>query len=177
MRNLPAFTHIEGLAYVAKVRARRRLYTGKFGLMAQRVIEDCTLALALDAHRMALVTYVRETGDHACGWWKQPGLERCRRLSIVFRDRMTGAVLQHERETSLAIARAIFGQQVDLLWCEAPQSGRCKPAGHWHYRLFCDARGRAARPVDTVFSRENAAAEWQSWSDVVGQRQDRAKAA
>jgi hypothetical protein len=153
------FTDIDGLAWAAKLRARRRLYDGGFGLMAQRVIEDCTHALIVDDRRLALATYVREASDQACGWWKQPGLDRCRRLSVVFRDRTTNDILGQDREISLALARAFFGELTDRPWCETPPAERCKPLGYWHFRLFCDARGRSVPPRDVAFTRENAGVE------------------
>jgi hypothetical protein len=164
MEKYPAFTNIDGLAYFARLRARQRVYNGKFGLMAQRVIEHCTHKLNLGSDRMALVTYVRETGEQACGWWAQPGLKRCRRLSVVFRNSRTGAILPHDRQASLAIAQAMFAAQIELVWCETPADSQCKPAGFWHYRLFCDARGRAAPLQQSTFTRENAGAAWITWN-------------
>ena len=133
-------------------------------------IRLCTHKLRLSPEHNAIIILTRDVGHHDSGWWKNPDYERCWHLSISYREVNDGRLLDQDKAESARIARAFFGDDARLLWCEPSYSEDGKRADVWHYRLFCDAGWQPLKPRGEVYSRENTPAGWKSFSELHGYR-------
>lgn len=114
------------------------------------------------------IIFTRESGYHACGWWKNPLYDRCFHLSLSFMDQA-----DRLRQSPL-IVRAIY-PDVDWqrsIWMEPPHSRRGKQLEVYHYRVMIDPNDPNWRtpicPSGEVYSKEWTGPEWKSWSELHG---------
>lgn len=119
-----------------------------------------------------LLTYTRDLGMHSCGWFKNPGFEFCRHLSISFYDPtalLKGLDVPAPRDKKLTAEwlGLFFGKDQDKLWCEPPSSAYGKSREVWHYRLFMAPDFiTPIVPHGEVYSRELTEVGWKSFSEV-----------
>lgn len=114
------------------------------------------------------ICFTRDIEMHTSGWFKNPQFERCRHLSIGFRDPATGLPAPFDRYVAERMARAFFDDETTKIWTETAKSDGGKALGIVHYRVFCDEHWNAIAPVGEVYSRELTEKGWQSWSDQHG---------
>lgn len=105
------------------------------------------------------IMFMRESGYHSGGWWKNPDYERCYHLSISFRGGRNTKDLNK-------ILQGLFGYNTKLLWTEAPYSEQGKQAEVWHYRLFCDENWKAIMPRGEVYNTHFTDRGWKSFSSI-----------
>ena len=115
----------------------------------------------------AHVILTRDTGHHACGWWKNPDYERCLHLSLSFFDPKSRERRGQDREQAAEWVEAVFHSARRLVWTEPPCSEAGKKADVWHYRVFYadEAFRIPILPRGEVYSKELTEAGWLSWSD------------
>jgi hypothetical protein len=144
-------------------RMRRQCQSGLF-------IGEETPSLARCRHRDFVLglqaLFTRDAGYHSSGWWKNPDYERCFHLSLSFFDPETGEITKKCEDMTAVILKALYGDNVSLLWCEPPYYEEGKIRDVWHYRLFCDEHWQPIKPRGEVYSRELTEAGWKSYSDV-----------
>jgi hypothetical protein len=167
------FTDLGALVPFARLRAMRGLYDGHVDDRSMSLMRLCTHRLRLSPEHGALLIFTRDIGHHTGGWWKNPDYERCWHLSISYRQHHEGPhavdrMLDQDKAESERIARAFFGDDARLLWCEPPYSEPGKRADVWHYRLFCGPSWHALKPRGEVYSRADTPAGWKSFSDLHG---------
>jgi hypothetical protein len=103
--------------------------------------------------------FMRESGYHSGGWWKNPEYERCYHLSISFPSGVNANKLNK-------IIDGLFGHSKKMIWIEPPYSNEGKSHGIWHYRLFCDENWKAIVPKGEVYSTDFTPKGWKSFSEV-----------
>jgi len=142
------------------------------GCLPSRYFDRCK---AFHKPSGTLLIYTRDTGYHTSGWWKNPDFERCKHLSISFRDPGDDTI---SADRDLDLTREwiglFFGAARKHLWSEPPFSDEGKQRGVWHYRLFCTPNWHPIRPRGEVYSRELTEAGWRSWSDVQADEAEKA---
>ncbi len=105
------------------------------------------------------VIFTRDTGHHACGWWKNPDYERCYHLSICFRGGRSKSKLRK-------IISGLFGNSKKFIWEESPFSNEGKANEIWHYRVFCDQGWNPILPRKEVYTKEFTELNWKSSSEL-----------
>lgn len=175
------FGTLDALVPYAKTCALRWVYNGKADQRAMHMIAYCTHKLKLSPEHGAIIIFTRDNMHHAGGWFRNPDYEQCLHLSISYRVHHVGEILvdgylPQQRNDSEKIAKAFFGDDAKLTWCEPPYSTEGKEADVWHYRLFCDPGWNPIKPRGEVYSKRNTPAEWKSFSEIHGYKPDAADA-
>lgn len=157
------------LNYVASARLRAASlppYTGFGTLQDQQTIAMCRGQFQHGPELRASVTFTRDDGMHACGWWKNPDYARCEHLSMAFWYSPEMTPVPHDHRRAAVWCLAFFGEHRRLLWIEPPFSAQGKSCDVHHYRLFLAPDWRTPiLPRKEVYTREFTAAGWKSWSD------------
>ena len=170
------------------------LRTANYGATTGRMntpLEQDYVALCSHFHWQTgtTVLYTRDTGHHTGGWFKNPDFERCKHLSIAFRDpwphrpadelatigrvamlaQQMGVVF-NSRPFDPAMAeawvKAILRDDRKLAWTESPFTRAGKAIGVRHYRVFCDRAWAPIKPRGEVYNRELTERGWNSYSDI-----------
>lgn len=179
----------ETIIATIRMRARSGVSTGHDRHPAERAYRDRCSYFHWQSGSVILFTH--DVGHHSSGWFKNPDYERCRHLSLSFRQPFperdpaslasvhTLATLLRSSghhippapfKTDLAAQwiKAIHGEDRRFAWEEGPFSAEGKILTVRHYRVFCDPGWQAIKPRGEVYSRELTAAGWRSWSEVQG---------
>lgn len=114
----------------------------------------------------ATVLYMKESGYHSGGWWKNPDYERCYHLSISFRS-------GSEKKALNEILDNPFGEYKKWLWVEPPYSDEGKNLEVWHYRLFCDNNWQPIKPRGEVYNKDFTERGWKSFSELTNPQQSK----
>lgn len=107
-----------------------------------------------------------DEGMHSSGWWKNPDYERCRHLSVSFRDPITGESAPKDCKITDLWLEAFYGDDRRYIWSEPPFSSDGKRRDVWHYRVFCDPAWQPILPRGEVYSREFTEQGWLSFSEL-----------
>ena len=152
---------IGAAAGLAKIRARKGIYDGRnpIGLVGKRYLHVPT---------GTVLCYSRDSGMHSSGWWKNPEYERCRHLSLSFREPgvINGRTMDRDAALTKKWLGEFFGDDRTKLWCEPPYSDTGHRLNVWHYRLFCAPDWSPIVPRGEVYSKEYTELGWKSFSDV-----------
>jgi len=139
-----------------------------------------------------LVMFTHDAGHHSSGWMKNPDFERCRHLSLSFREpfperdpaslanvHTLGTLMRNADRVMLTVPfdATLAAEWVKLIhrddrrwaWQEGPFSAEGKELGVRHYRVFCDPAWQAIKPRGEVYSKELTEKGWKSWSEVQGE--------
>ena len=153
MRNIDLFT-------ADKDMFQRLIATGRNGLWQGDDMDEYFMSCRWWIEKYeCTVIFMRESGYHSGGWWKNPDYERCWHLSISFPG--------GKNENKLnKILEGLFGSNKKLLWVEPPYSKEGKSNDVWHYRLFCDENWKAIIPRGEVYNTHFTEQGWKSFSEV-----------
>jgi|SRR6478672_6289943 len=139
----------------------RIIKTGRSDLWQGKEIDDYFRKCQWYSQKYeCIIIFMRETGYHSGGWWKNPDYERCWHLSISF----PGGRNQKHFEK---IINSLFGDNKRYLWTEAPYSDQGKQSEVWHYRLFCDENWKAIMPRGEVYTTHFTEQGWKSFSEII----------
>jgi hypothetical protein len=146
----------DNIAGYLKGRAALSHYTGIMTPAAKRYMNECTAA-----HRPSgsVLIFTHDAGMHSSGWWKNPDYERCRHLSLSFRDPKTGMPRSRDKEWTRIWIDAFFGPLKVLIWTEPPYYPEGKANDVYHFRVFFSAGWQVPiLPRGEVYSKEHAPA-------------------
>ena len=161
-------TPMEKVVANLKLAALSGLYSGLIKSPTDAAyIRRCT---EFDVHTGSNLLFTRDIGHHTSGWWKNPDYERCRHLSISFREPQTEWPLPFDRDRGRRWARMFFGDDTRWVWVEPPYSDIGKQLGVHHYRLFCDQGWQPLKPRGEVYSKQFTEIGWKSFSEIHGPR-------
>ena len=113
----------------------------------------------------AIISFTRDEGHHACGWWKNPEYERCWHLSISFIS-INGKPKPKNDKATLEIMKFIYGKNISYVWAESPYSKVGKKLEVWHYRVFVNPAWEPIIPKGEVYSTEFTEKGWRSFSEL-----------
>jgi hypothetical protein len=138
-----------------------------------------------------VVMFTRDSGHHSSGWMKNPDYERCRHLSLSFREPFPGRDAAElgdpGRIARLGIALPaipfnpgiacqwvwlIHGDEQRWSWEEGPFSAEGKALGVRHWRVFCDPAWAAIKPRGEVYNTDFTEKGWKSWSEAQGEEKN-----
>jgi hypothetical protein len=154
---------IESVAAIMRFEARRGVFRGDGSRDDRRYLRACRRI----AHGTQLI-FTRDVGHHACGWWKNPGYERCWHLSMspAPAEIWTPGARELDRKLRDEWLRAFYRDDVRYIWAEPPYTPEGKAAGVWHYRVFVDPSWSPIIPRGEVYTREFTELGWLSASDL-----------
>ena len=155
------------LANDMRRRAHYGLFTGGNDLANQAYLARCR-----KIHYGTVLIFTRDSGHHACGWWKNPDYERCWHLSMSAAPQAiwTKDTPDLDRKVEHSWIEAFFGTHLHLLWAEPPYSPEGKKQNVWHWRLFTDERWEPILPRGEVYSKELTEAGWKTFSEAQADR-------
>ncbi len=166
-----------------RMRSRGGITTGRHTRPAEAAyLERCT---HFHYRTGTLILMTRDTGHHSSGWMKNPDYERCRHVSLSFREpfpeRAADQLGNPKSMNRLGIVAAprpfdgklaatwiklLLGDDANYAWCEGAFSPEGRFLGVMHWRVFCDPAWEAILPRGEVYSTEFTEAGWKSWSEL-----------
>lgn len=110
--------------------------------------------------------FMRETGYHSSGWWKNPDYERCYHLSLSFHNFIAHTAAAYDQPIAKAWVSLLFGEAQRYIWEEGPAMKRRQGDSEVrHYRVFCDLLWQPIIPRGEVYTKQFTERGWLSWSD------------
>lgn len=164
MRRFDSQWLMPGVVKEMRRRAMAGFFYGTNSPSDRAYVNNCT---ATHEPSGTIIIFTRDTGHHACGWWKNPDYDNCFHLSLSFRDPETGAYDSRNLKLTGEWLNYFYGDHKSLIWVEPPYSEQGKQSDTYHYRLFVHPDWKTPLlPRGEVYSREFTEAGWKSWSDV-----------